>query len=215
MTNTKSTKRALLVSVMAMVICFTMLLGTTFAWFTSEAQVADNVITAGNLEVSISNNAINLTDVEPGYVHVHKFTIGNEGSLSFNYQLKLALADGDNLGKLAEVIEVYYFLNDVTPNRANLTGTSADGYLGTLKEVVESGKIFGQHYIDAEGDDVVVTFAFKMQETAGNEYQSKGLDDGFIVQVYATQRVEEEDSLGGGYDNHRDDTTPGDPLPNP
>ena len=33
MTNTKNTKRALLASVMALFLCFSMLLGTTFAWF--------------------------------------------------------------------------------------------------------------------------------------------------------------------------------------
>ena len=47
MTNTKSTKRALLASVMAMLLCFSMLLGTTFAWFTDSAASGSNVITAG------------------------------------------------------------------------------------------------------------------------------------------------------------------------
>ena len=37
MTNRKSTKRALLGSVMAMVLCLAMLVGATFAWFTDTA----------------------------------------------------------------------------------------------------------------------------------------------------------------------------------
>ena len=38
MTNVKITKRALLASVIAILICFTMLIGTTFAWFTDSVE---------------------------------------------------------------------------------------------------------------------------------------------------------------------------------
>lgn len=34
MTNSKSTKKALFSSLLAMLVCVTMLIGTTFAWFT-------------------------------------------------------------------------------------------------------------------------------------------------------------------------------------
>ena len=47
MTNKANTKRALLMSIIAMVLCFTMLLGTTFAWFTDEATSKGNKIVAG------------------------------------------------------------------------------------------------------------------------------------------------------------------------
>ena len=51
MNNKKTTKRALLSSVMAMLICITMLIGTTFAWFTDSASTAVNKIQAGTLDV--------------------------------------------------------------------------------------------------------------------------------------------------------------------
>ncbi len=51
MTNRKSTKRALLGSVMAMVLCLAMLVGATFAWFTDTASTGVNKIQAGNLDV--------------------------------------------------------------------------------------------------------------------------------------------------------------------
>ena len=51
MTNRKSTKRALLGSVMAMVLCLAMLIGATFAWFTDTASTGVNKIQAGNLDV--------------------------------------------------------------------------------------------------------------------------------------------------------------------
>ena len=53
MTNRKSTKRALLGSVMAMVLCLAMLVGATFAWFTDTASTGVNKIQAGNLDVAL------------------------------------------------------------------------------------------------------------------------------------------------------------------
>lgn len=40
MTNSKNTKRALLASVLSVVLCFAMLVGSTFAWFTDSAVPA-------------------------------------------------------------------------------------------------------------------------------------------------------------------------------
>ena len=51
--NQKATKRALLTSVMALVMCVVMLVGTTFAWFTDTASTGVNKIQAGNLKVDI------------------------------------------------------------------------------------------------------------------------------------------------------------------
>ena len=51
--NQKATKRALLTSVMALVMCVVMLVGTTFAWFTDTASTGVNKIVSGNLKVDI------------------------------------------------------------------------------------------------------------------------------------------------------------------
>ena len=53
MTNSKTTKRALFSSVVALLLCFTMLLGTTFAWFTDSVTSANNIIKSGNLDVNL------------------------------------------------------------------------------------------------------------------------------------------------------------------
>ena len=53
MTTRKSTKRALLSSVLALVLCAAMLVGTTFAWFTDSATSGKNKIGAGNLDVEL------------------------------------------------------------------------------------------------------------------------------------------------------------------
>lgn len=44
MTNSKHTKRALLASVLSVVVCSAMLVGSTFAWFTDSVTSAGNII---------------------------------------------------------------------------------------------------------------------------------------------------------------------------
>ena len=51
MTSSKSTKRALLTSVLALLMCVTMLVGATFAWFTDTASTGVNKFQAGNLDL--------------------------------------------------------------------------------------------------------------------------------------------------------------------
>ena len=53
MTNTKNTKRALLSSVLALFLCFAMLLGTTYAWFTDSVTSANNIIKSGILDIAL------------------------------------------------------------------------------------------------------------------------------------------------------------------
>ena len=53
MTSSKSTKRALVSSALAILMCVAMLIGTTFAWFTDTASTAVNKIQSGTLKVDI------------------------------------------------------------------------------------------------------------------------------------------------------------------
>ncbi|MBE5731264.1 MAG: hypothetical protein E7350_04880, partial [Clostridiales bacterium] len=50
MKTKKTVKKALLSSVVALVVSFTMLLGTTFAWFTDSAESKGNIIQTGTLD---------------------------------------------------------------------------------------------------------------------------------------------------------------------
>ena len=53
MMNKKSTKRSLLLSALSLVLCLSMLVGTTFAWFTDSVTSGKNRIVAGNLDVEL------------------------------------------------------------------------------------------------------------------------------------------------------------------
>ena len=46
----QSTKRAIITSAMALIICFAMLLGSTFAWFTDSVKSAVNILQTGTLD---------------------------------------------------------------------------------------------------------------------------------------------------------------------
>ena len=99
------TKKALISSAVSLVLCFSMLLGTTYAWFTDSVTSANNVIQTGTLDIAMywadgdenpdtaswkdaSEGAIfNSTVWEPGYIAARHIKIANEGTLSLKYKL--------------------------------------------------------------------------------------------------------------------------------
>ena len=213
MTNTKNTKRALLSSVMALFLCFAMLLGTTYAWFTDSVTSAGNIIKSGTLDVEMywaegtedpatatwedaSTTAIfDYDNWEPGYVDVKHVQIKNNGTLALKYQVKI-MANGE-VSDLSDVIDVYYVdpAQAITA-RAQLT---ADNYLGTLTEVLAGLDETASGKLEAE-EAHTITLALKMQESAGNQYQNKSIGTDFSVIVLATQATAEEDSFDDQYD---------------
>ena len=105
MTKKYSTKRALIASILALCMCFTMLIGTTFAWFTDSVSSSGNKIQTGNLDVSMgwvdakedpdkatykdaSEGAIFYNELwEPGVTEIAYLRVANAGSLALKYQL--------------------------------------------------------------------------------------------------------------------------------
>ena len=104
MTSSKSTKRALISSALALLMCVTMLVGATFAWFTDTASTAVNKIQAGNLDLEVQyrttangewktlDNATDLfgaagTLFEPGHTRVVELKIKNAGNLALKYKI--------------------------------------------------------------------------------------------------------------------------------
>ena len=99
----KSTKKALLLSVLSMILCLAMLVGTTFAWFTDSVTSGRNTITAGNLDVVLeywdgakyatvdeSTKLFNDDALwEPGHTEVAYLKVSNAGTLALKYQLNV------------------------------------------------------------------------------------------------------------------------------
>ena len=100
MTNSRSTKRALLTSALAILMCAAMLIGTTFAWFTDTASTGVNKIQAGNLKVGFQywngEKYVDAKDAtlfsedtlwEPGHTEVVYLKVINQGNLALKYRL--------------------------------------------------------------------------------------------------------------------------------
>ena len=207
MTN-RTTKRALLSSVMALLLCFTMLLGTTFAWFTDSAVSANNKITAGTLDVDLykwtdAETATEITENkepvfdssiiwEPGYTSVVYLSVKNNGTLALKYTVAIEVTSVST-HNLAEVMEYA-----VTP----------DAQYGEVTSWVG-----GSEFVNAPGmnktnrEDVELLpgaehfFALSIHmlgEEAGNEYMGESIT--FDIRVLAGQLMSENDSFGNTYD---------------
>ena len=100
MTKKYSTKKALIAGILTLALCVSMLVGTTFAWFTDSVSSANNVIKSGNLDVEleywngtewadVSGQADILTNAlwEPGVTEIAYLRVANAGSLALKYQL--------------------------------------------------------------------------------------------------------------------------------
>lgn len=102
MTKTKSTKRALLLSALSLLMCVSMLIGSTYAWFTDSVVSGNNIIKAGNLDIvleySTDGDTWNTVDAttkvfndqalwEPGHREVVMFRVRNAGTLHLKYEL--------------------------------------------------------------------------------------------------------------------------------
>ena len=204
MTSSKSTKRALISSTLAILLCVAMLIGTTFAWFTDTASTAVNKIQAGTLDVDIVNeknesldgkslsfkDAKGNTDIlwEPGATfNLDSFRIVNKGNLAFKYKVIISGVNGD--AKLLEAI-------DFTVNGKELADW--DGILLPEGEAATDT-------MDA-GSTSAITISGHMKEEAGNEYQGLSID-GIGITVVASQYTYENDSYGNTYDAKADENT--------
>lgn len=98
--KTKSKKTALLMSFTSLLICFAMLVGSTFAWFTDTASTGVNKIVAGNLKVGFQywngKKYVDAKDVslfseetqwEPGHTEIVYLKVINQGNLALKYRL--------------------------------------------------------------------------------------------------------------------------------
>ena len=69
-----STKRTLALSLLVMLLCVAMLVGTTFAWFTDSASTAVNKIQAGTLDVALEMKTTT-ADGQTGWVNAEGQTL--------------------------------------------------------------------------------------------------------------------------------------------
>ncbi len=215
-----NTKRALLTSVLAIVACVAMLIGSTFAWFTDTAGTAVNKIQAGNLDVKLEYKNADTTEFteakantpvfkenalwEPGHVEYVVLKVSNAGSLALKYRLGINIAnetdstnvDG-NAFKLSDYIKFAVLDGDQSGLvRDELVAAAGEG------AALKAGYTDEDHLL--KGKDKTVTLVVWMPTAVGNEANHKTdaaaptIDLG--IDVLATQYTEEYDSFDNKYD---------------
>ena len=205
MTNSKSTKRALISSALAILMCVAMLVGATFAWFTDTASTAVNKIQAGNLNIELQ-----MKDKDGNWVNAEgktlpflvKGEIPAEGTQILwepgcTYQVpEMRILNNGNLA-----IKAYIYISGFKSNG----GSGVD-----LRDVLEWETSMYDGILTFPNNDISVTkmrpnddlkFNIKchMKEDAGNEYQGLSVE-GISITVVATQDTVENDSFNNQYD---------------
>ena len=210
MTKQKSTKRALLLSALSLLMCVSMLIGSTFAWFTDSVTSGNNKIVAGNLDVALYHTNGTDTDEEvtdttklfdevalwePGAMVWEKLTVRNLGSLALKYTLSVNVSDVSvvNGKSLADVLKVAVMTEQ--PTRDNIkTATTQD---------LETFALKGEGVLDAKtGVDTFYVAIYWAPTADDNDYNIAGeqLYATLGVNLLATQATVEKDSFDEKYD---------------
>ncbi len=187
--NKKNNKRSLGLSLLCLLLCAAMLVGSTFAWFTDNASTSVNTIQAGTLDIDLvdasgntlvgksldfvkANDADEQILWEPGVTYnLEKIYVQNKGNLAVKYMVEITGIEGS--AKLNEAIE------------------------WTIDYGFGAGATEG--HLAAGTTSAAITISGHMKEEAGNEYQGEKIT-GVTIMVRATQDTVEYDSINNTYD---------------
>ncbi len=224
MKTKNQTKKALLMSAMSLLLCFSMLIGTTFAWFTDEVSTKNNIIKSGNLDVELyyqndevtdwkkvdaNTNIFKETLWEPGHTEVIYFKVVNEGSLALKYQLGVNIVKETSSvnieGNKFKLSDYIYF--DIIDGLNGETNAFADRKAAmkyaTEKDLISKG--YSKRNTLESGNEEYVAMIVYMPETIGNaanygkNQAVPSIELG--IDLFATQITYEEDSFGDDYDS--------------
>lgn len=223
--NSKNTKKALLTSVLALVVCLAMLVGSTFAWFTDTATTGINKIQSGNLDVELEyskdfaewkkvDNTTKVfedsTEWEPGRTEIVYLRVKNAGNLALKYTLGLGNIY-ESKGK--NVAGNFYFLSNFVKMGA-VEATAAfenrAAAIGAVEPVADTFKALGEKGVVGatlnSGAAKTYAMVVYMPTEVGNEANPKNKDPywaaklSFGVSVNASQATVENDSFDNMYD---------------
>lgn len=222
MTNAKTSRRALGASIISLLLCVSMLVGATFAWFTDSVQSGMNNIVAGNLDIELEytkdpSNANSWASVkdktdlfsdalwEPGHTEVVYLKLRNLGTLALNYQIGINVAnetEGTNVAgqtfKLSDSIQ----FGVVEGQSTKFADRDAAVAAVTNSKKLNEGYTKASSMV-AGAADAYMALVVYMPETVGNEANYRSTDIPTIelgINVVATQKTQESDSFGTDYD---------------
>lgn len=219
------TKRALLTSVLALVLSLAMLAGSTFAWFTDTASTGVNRIVSGNLDVGLeywdkesgwldAEDSKDLFDEnalwEPGYTQIVYLKVKNNGNLALTYAMQITPVhetvgvnvDGEEF-KLSDYIKFGWttFTVDENEKPAALGRSAARDSVGEGAQLGTTLHRQAAEPMKAGAEELVALVAW-MPENVGNEanYSTVQPTIELSLKVLATQAAVESDSFNNTYD---------------
>ena len=232
MTNRKSTKCALLLSALSLLLCMAMLVGSTFAWFTDSVTSGRNTIVSGQLDVELyyatwdeaeqdwtdyakvtaSTKMFNENALyEPGYTEMVKFKVVNEGTLALKYTLDAKIYSevaGINVNN-----ESFNLSNYLYTGIADAAATRAEA-VAAATNMLSSGFNMGTNAVltpDDPADDTdtdyfdEIILTLTMPVTVGNEANHIDGAQPSIdlgIVLVATQATYEADDFDNQYDKN-------------
>lgn len=221
MKTRNSTKSKLLSSVIALVLCVSMLIGATFAWFTDAASTGVNKIVAGNLDIGLQYKNDTQTDYadvtadtnvfktdalwEPGHVEYAVLKISNLGTLALKYNFGIGVASETgsiNVDGAKFKLSTYLKYAVLDGDRSNLGRDAMVAAATTTKNLAEA--TLDQGHMAAGADEKEVTLVVWMPSTVGNEANYKtgeAIPTIMLgINLTATQDTVEADSFNNQYD---------------
>ena len=218
----KKTNKSLFHSVIALILCFSMLMGTTFAWFTDEVTNSNNMIATGKLDIELEyshdgkiwRTVKDSTPIfdrnakwEPGYTEVVYLRISNKGSLALKYKLGVNIVDeltGTNVAGQKFKLSDYIYMGVVKDQKTAFANRTEAMTAVDNAAIISTG--YTQSGTMTAGQDMqYLALVVYMPESVGNEANYKtGTTPPEInlgISLVATQMTSESDSFGDQYDN--------------
>lgn len=198
----KSTWYKLMLSLVTLLMCFAMLIGSTYAWFTDVATSSINKIQSGTLDIQIVDaNEINTTLEtlewiaadnrendriiwEPGATYnLKSFKLKNNGDLALKCRITLKIYNetSPHGGKLSDKLK--WKINDGSGDVVLTPGIPSQEYKISSEQPLSN----------------IFTISATMPQDTDNRYQGASIDQLSIV-VEATQDTVENDSFNNQYD---------------
>ena len=191
----KTTKSALISSAIILAMCFSMFVGSTYAWFTDSVSSSGNVIQSGTLDVKfwmynatagdyseINNESKPIFGAdslladwepsvsqiwEPGKTQIVYLGVENDGNLALKYNILVDVIDGGLVGALEYAIIDGVEAGDLTLNDWDDVVAACNGQ----KADIAAGRtLAAENGAIVDKDDVdYFALAIHMKEEANNE----------------------------------------------
>lgn len=190
MTGFNTMKRSTLVSLIAISLCFVLMLGATWAWFSSTVTNKNNTIAVGTFKLDVTVNDVSIENSKDGTQTVTPVFTDTDGKLAPGSDGIVKILKVKNMGTIdmvwtADITADATNTDDALAAKINVTvkvGTqNATTY--TLAELLADKTLATGTLSTTQAADITVTVA--LAEDAGNDLQ--GADLGFNIVVTAHQ----------------------------